>query len=481
MARGESQGLQIALILFVMLTVVLSVTTYMFWSRSQQLTQQLDAAQDDARNNRAGMNDALDFKNNVLSYIGHSPDAAPETVEEDFKADMQLFGQSVPEENRNYRELPKHLSDVVHARNEQVADASDREKRLLAEKESISEQEKNLVAAAVKVQTQVEDELRSERDKFNDERNTVRLQSEKLASQLADQRAQVENVNQKTDQAVAAVNEELKRKDRAYELLKEENDKFKSETFEVPDGEIAWVEHRNGIAWINLGSADGIRRQGTFSVYEKDVNNLGRAEKKASIEITKVTGSHMAQARIMDAEPANPVMAGDLIFSPVWTIGSKLHFALAGEMDIDGDGESDRREIRSVIRTNGGIIDAEDGIDGGEPGKLTIKTRYLVLGDRPTVSAQGRNVSEEDLARFSNLMNQAERLQIEVLPIDRLIEWMGYRSKKRTVALGKGLRAADFPPQPREAVRSRTLDQELGRTPEYRRKPSKIRGLSGSI
>ncbi len=41
MARRESQGLQITLIIFVMLTVILAVTTYIFWSQSENLGQQV--------------------------------------------------------------------------------------------------------------------------------------------------------------------------------------------------------------------------------------------------------------------------------------------------------------------------------------------------------------------------------------------------------------------------------------------------------
>ena len=47
----------------------------------------------------------------------------------------------------------------------------------------------------------------------------------------------------------------------------------KKETFEVADGEITWVNQRNGTVWINLGRADSLGRQTSFSVYAADTND----------------------------------------------------------------------------------------------------------------------------------------------------------------------------------------------------------------
>ena len=49
MASRESQGLQIALIILVMLTVGLAVTTYVYYSRSETLAKEVTAATDKAQ------------------------------------------------------------------------------------------------------------------------------------------------------------------------------------------------------------------------------------------------------------------------------------------------------------------------------------------------------------------------------------------------------------------------------------------------
>ena len=48
MASRESQGLQVALILFVMVTVVLAVTTYFFFREAEERTAQAAAARAEA-------------------------------------------------------------------------------------------------------------------------------------------------------------------------------------------------------------------------------------------------------------------------------------------------------------------------------------------------------------------------------------------------------------------------------------------------
>ena len=71
MASRESQGLQVALILFVMVTVVLAVTTYWFFRQKEEMIKEVDRA--DAAANTAKKNqDAVVFENQLLKHmIGH--------------------------------------------------------------------------------------------------------------------------------------------------------------------------------------------------------------------------------------------------------------------------------------------------------------------------------------------------------------------------------------------------------------------------
>src|SRR6185436_7906434 len=180
---------------------------------------------------------------------------------------------------------------------------------------------------------------------------------------------------------VKKLEEQLTKQDRAVKYLIEQR-KDEPGSFEVADGRISWV-NQNGTVWINLGTADSLRRQVTFSVFDADQHDAAKAEKKGSIEVTRLLDDHMAEARITKDDPTNPILTGDNIYSQVWHRGKKLHFALTGVIDIDGDGQSDMQQALELIKLNGGIVDAYLKDDGKVDGEITANTRYLVLGDVP--------------------------------------------------------------------------------------------------
>ena len=128
---------------------------------------------------------------------------------------------------------------------------------------------------------------------------------------------------------------------------------------DVFDGEIRWVDQRLGMVWINLGRADALPRQITFSVYPPDTTDLTAAGgQKASIEVTQILGDHLAEARMLDDTISNPIIPGDKIHTPLWAPGEKKHFALAGFMDVFGDGKSHLQTVIDLIKMNDGIVDA---------------------------------------------------------------------------------------------------------------------------
>ncbi len=68
MASRESQGLQVALILFVMVTVVLAVTTYLYFRRAEEnVGKYLAKAEEAKREKDTTMK--LQFENQVLKHI----------------------------------------------------------------------------------------------------------------------------------------------------------------------------------------------------------------------------------------------------------------------------------------------------------------------------------------------------------------------------------------------------------------------------
>ena len=59
----------------------------------------------------------------------------------------------------------------------------------------------------------------------------------------------------------------------------------------IPGRRDRWVNQRSGTVWINLGRADALERQTTLQRLLGRFLRLGKATKKASIEVTKITAS----------------------------------------------------------------------------------------------------------------------------------------------------------------------------------------------
>ena len=191
--------------------------------------------------------------------------------------------------------------------------------------------------------------------------------------------------------------------------------------------------------YLNLGSDDALQRQTTFSVYDVDENNLARSSPKGSIEVTRVTGSHLAEARILEDSPTDPIISGDMIYSPLWQAGKPVHFALAGRMDANGDGTADGELIKNLISINGGEVDAIVDANGVRTGEISIETRYLVIGKSPS-----RRSNEDGAREYSRLRDEAESYGVTELSLDRFLADMGYKAVGRVVTLGSGASDSDF-------------------------------------
>ncbi|HVC98253.1 MAG TPA: hypothetical protein VND64_31570 [Pirellulales bacterium] len=85
---------------------------------------------------------------------------------------------------------------------------------------------------------------------------------------------------------------------------------------EVPDGQIMRVSAKSGRVWINIGQADGLRRQVTFDVVGADKTVRRYTPTKGHIEVVKLLGPHFARCRILDDKITDPLVPGDKIVAP---------------------------------------------------------------------------------------------------------------------------------------------------------------------
>lgn len=91
--------------------------------------------------------------------------------------------------------------------------------------------------------------------------------------------------------------------------------------------------------------------------------------------------------------------------------------AMVGLIDVDNDGTTDLESVRCIVKRNGGVIDAELGIDGRLTGKLRPDTQYVIVGKL----ADETTVSPRVARQFDAFMRRASELSIPVIQLKELL------------------------------------------------------------
>ncbi len=459
MAAREHQGMQIALIIFVVLTISLGVTSFWFFDQFKNEQKKSQGEASHAKKSEAEQKKAVEDLEKVkrMMNFGTRDEVGP--METEFKKDMEKYAKTYPESNQHYRFVVADLDKQLKKKNEILIDAGLREQELLAK----AKKDETVKVAELATYQQSEDKNKQdaalERDKFNKDRNTLKEADTKIAKQLEEKRKEFDDLAIKSAKDLEVIAGRLTTSIKTNEALVKKDKQAELST-EYADGKVTWVNQRARVVWLNLGADDGLRRQISFAVIGPDENNPLKADKKGSVEVTRVLDRHLSEARIIDDSPSDPIMPGDSIFSAAWQPGRSEHFALVGFMDMDKDGLSDRQKIRDIITLNGGIIDAEVNDDGTRTGNLSVETHYLVLGERPT----DKSTNTELLKNYSALIKECDSLPIKTISVPELIEYLGYKAKERTIPLGADSKGSDFKPRAPEEVQRKSSNNMIKKT-----------------
>jgi len=470
MAARENQGLQIGLIIFVVLTVLLSLTTFVFFRNYQNEQLHAKEASNKESEARTAETNMHNERDQLMQWVGFQPAEKKEAVEEGWKKDMAAFqalrNGTLPDDQKTYRKMIDGLQDIVRSQHSQMeklaADLRDaktdfdrKTTEYEAQKKSLADEKKKTVEDYLNARDTNEKLVKELEEKKNE-------LSAKLEQRTKDMEAQRSDLQGKIAERDKQYAQQKRRLDTRVEAVQKLVGQFSVNT--VPNGKIVWVNQRDNVVYINLGSDDMLRKRVTFTVYDpnttdptataatiadmhKDVRDLqaklqldqssqpadqqhvttghdinvvvSEAKSKGTLEVINVTGPHLAECRILSDVPSNPMLPGDLIYTPLWHAGMQDHFALAGFIDLNGDGESDLNKVLDMIRVNGGIVDVFIDDKGNAVGKLTDDTRYLVKGKEQRPG----NIA---IPAYSTLVNEAKEMGIEAIELSKFLDLMGY-------------------------------------------------------
>ncbi|MCC7476401.1 MAG: hypothetical protein IT425_13485 [Pirellulales bacterium] len=441
MAARQDQTLQIFLIIFIFLFLVTAVVAYLGWRGYSDADQRATALQTQLKDKESQTQTQQTELEDLREVMGFGRNDNTADVKKAAEKDLETLGGAGVAEagSRSYHK-------VLEAVHKELTATTAREAKL---KNDLKQRDADLLAVQTAAQKTIDqhdaarkkavEDQAAETAKFAEMRTAMQKSEADLQKNLADQRGKYEGQIASLDTAIKDLTAKNTKLEEANKNLIE-NRKDEPESFEVADGRVSWV-NQNGTVWINLGTGDALRRQVTFSVFDSDLHDAAKSKKKGSIEVTRLLGDHLAEARITMDDPTNPILTGDKIYSQIWHRGKKLRFALTGLIDFDGDGQSDLQLARELIeKLNGGIVDAYLDEGGKVQGAISANTRYLVSGEAPdSPSSVGLQKGANDMYK------EAASLGVETITLPEFLSQMGYKPQDRTVKLGPGASAHDFP------------------------------------
>ncbi len=132
-----------------------------------------------------------------------------------------------------------------------------------------------------------------------------------------------------------------------------------------PDGEIVFADNEMETAYIDLGRQHGLSRGLPFNVFQ--IEKGGRRKHKGRIEVLDLQEDMAKVAIIETVNPADPIVKGDRIISPLFSKSETQIYVLLGEMV---NPRYSKAELIRKIQDAGGQVDA----------KVSVKTDFVVAG-----------------------------------------------------------------------------------------------------
>jgi len=441
----ETQGLQIALIIFVILGIGLGVSTFMLYKKTEELTIKSTRDSKDAIDANKNYTSVQADKTELLRILGFQPSDKLETITAESNKDMETYAGSIEATSRNYRKVLAYLNDELGKKNVALAEQQ-KSVQELKDKIAVFEQVKQpQIDEFQKGQQVANDDLAKRTQQFDEDRRaftglttTVQTNLEKTHKDADAALVKLREEKKKAEEALAATAEHARKKN--AEVIK-----LTKTTFDSPLGKIRWVSQRERTVWIDLGRADALPRQLNLAVYAGNTQNVTAASKKGGIEVSQILGDHLAEARIIDDNASDPLLPGDVVHTPLWTPGVREKFAFTDGMDIDGDGTDRPDALRNLITMSGGEVVAELSDKGERKGQMDANTRFLIVGKEQTIQTPEKLLKERVA-----MLREAEKLGVQTINLVDFLRRIDYKNPTPVTHFGRGADPNQFLAKPPE-------------------------------
>jgi len=468
---NENQGLKIAVACFVMLSVILAVTTYFGFKSYGEADKKATAADTEAKSEKQAHDEIQRILIDVQDKVG-LPKADKAELAKKIATEREEIikkGAASAEEGRKayaaYKnagggnakmdELVQSLDTILSGMNEpsvSLVGLANRQQELLHNQamlaltmafefkstRDILEAMNGVNTSKLEVETQavqgakkdLEDQIvRHEQDRQTQIAKVDALQTDlnRTASEnatLKNQMTQKEDEYRKQNEQLRTILRELKEQAAKTAIVLDQK-----------DGTVTFVDYGRGEVRVDLTRGTGAKEQMVLTIFDKNAPGLPSDKPKATIELIQV-GNTGSIGRIVETKNSiNPIRVGDQAYSPSWDPNRPIQYALIGKIDINRDGRDDREDLKRMIRSAGGTVsyDLPPSNAGSETGKLTPLISFYVIDERLSIFPNGVRdakvgAADEEifLKKRTAALAQARMDGITPKPIERLLSELGY-------------------------------------------------------
>ncbi len=428
----RDQGIIITMVIFILLSLILAVLTYVGFNQSNKNFQLFSAADAEAKKNATDLRNKAQEADQLKQMIGYLPSIDTKTITDEHKTAAEIFGANIPGANeaKGYRNMLLQFDATLKGKIKELADAVGVNQNLQAQYDAVVAQttaEKSEYLA--KMQKAVSD-LEEYRASFDKTVSDIRAEGQKTLEELTVVKTDAEAAINQTKAEIGVIEAQRDKISKANEVMIDQLKELKAPTFDREDGKVVTINQTSGVVIVNIGEASGIRPGITFSVYDPVNKKLPIAKSKASIEIVQVIGANTSEARITETMLTDPIQRGDLIYTPIWKPGSPPRFALCGKLAVGGIGlkevdgtayEDDLHDIINLVAANGGIVDCYMSLDGTIVGEITADTQFLVKGT-------GEGLDDAAMKSMFKLEKDAQLNGVREITLQDFLRRMGWKN-----------------------------------------------------
>jgi len=451
------QSLSIALIVFVMLTFILAVMTYLFFKYKLEAETAAQAAEAKMAEANQAQQAAEQDKAKLKQLLGFADVEKVDEIETKVNEEFAKKFGDFKEDQKAYSGLSKWLLDSMKAKDETI-------QALNAEKAKLIEESKQAQDDAARNRSEMEAQVKAKEDEaanikkqFDEDRARYEEIAKKLSEEhkvaleraerlklLGEEVAKAEPLLPPTRQAkfktqepearVGLVLEELRERERVIARQnavlaqlrvadKELQDTVLAATpqddrIDGFDGRILTVNEADGSVLIDFGSTGGLRTGLVLRVYAPGEDRPLFSGNKAVVEVVAVESDAIARARIRNDSIADPILAGDLVATSLWSPRMPLEAVIVGFPQLDSDLKPDPERLQAFVERIGGRVEQN----------VTTSTTMLIDAGLPKIVPGAEKVAgwrPADETRRKKQLDEAKRLGIRVVGIDGFLDMLG--------------------------------------------------------